>query len=110
MLRDALGLIMDRPAFAAGRRAGQNNEAKSENPYSEGTGLWNDWNFGWHLGANMSAANQSRAIKDRTNAKSPWDLGASAAEQGLSARANPFHFGHASYDAWRLGWAQRKAS
>lgn len=110
MLRDAVGLIMDTPAFAAGRKAGGNGDPKSANPYTQGSRLFSDWTYGWHFGSTMTAANKNRAALPKDSTLSPFELGNQAAAQGLASTANPWHFGHPSHDAWRLGWAQKKAS
>lgn len=112
MLRNMLGLgmLLNTKGFKEGQQAAHDGCPVSDNPYAEGHSQRSDWQLGWSVATRMAADKGKREIALRAPARSAYDLGRAAAEEGLSASVNPFHNGHPAHDEWRLGWAHSKAA
>lgn len=112
MLRNMLGIgmLLNTDSFKKGQQAAENGRDASENPYTEGSGLWSDWQMGWRVAAKMAAINENRDIAQTVPAASAYEMGQAAAAKGLSVTVNPYHYGNPAHDKWRLGWARQKAS
>ena len=112
MLRNlfGLGMIMNTESFRKGQRAACEGRPETDNPFSEGSSHWLDWQMGWRLAVRMAADDETRRIALPAAGLAPYEMGRAAAQKGLSAALNPFHPGHPAHDQWRLGWARGKAA
>ena len=108
-LRQSHGIGDHRRVANAGQGQGQGKTAR-DNPFTEGSSLWADWQLGWRLVKNLSAVNENRHIAGKAVEASACELGQAAAARGAYALANPYHFGHPGHEQWRLGWAAAKSS
>ena len=111
MLRNLLGLgmLLNTESFQRGYQAAQEGVSKSQNPHSKRTPQWSDWQLGWHAAATMTSMSENRSVALRIPTQTAYEMGMAAGESGVSASANPYHYGHPGHREWRLGWATSRS-
>lgn len=108
MLRNMLGIgmLLNTPSYQKGQKAAESGLPLSANPFTEGSGLWSDWQMGWRVTTRMAQVEKDRAAALQIPTASAFDMGSAAAAKGLSPSTNPFIYSSPAHEEWRKGWAK----
>jgi len=111
MLRNLLGLgmLLNTESYQKGQAAARDGRPLGDNPYRLASAHRDDWELGWRVATRMADLATIRDAAATIPASSPYDAGHAAAARGVGAAANPYIVGSPAHDAWRRGWADRKA-
>jgi hypothetical protein len=101
-----IGMLLNTPGYQKGQKAAETSRPLSDNPFTEGSNPWSDWNAAWRVTTRMADIEATRIAALRMPAGSAFDMGRAAALKKLSAAANPFLHSSPRHEEWRLGWAQ----
>jgi len=111
MLRSKLGIgmLLNTEAHRKGHQAARSARPLCDNPFTEGTSQWADWQSGWRVATRIAEIQSTREKSLRVPASSAFDMGQKAALSGLSATANPYLADSPAHREWRRGWSQAKS-